>query len=248
MVKHIGHETSMTISIDGNKDLHDMCRIHPDGRGSYNEAIHAAEDIEKRYNVKLGSKMTIAPQNLPFLYVAIKHYLESGKTEINANTVYEDVWSIDDAKLFYQELKKIADYKIEHYPKAFVSLFDKRLFEPENPNELQTYCGGNGKMLACDPDGILYPCLRFMPSSVGKNRQSYVTCGTVDTGVDGPAIDELLKVNRRNYSDDECFYCPIAKGCGNCQALNWETYGTLYHRTKFHCIMHQARALANIYY
>lgn len=101
-----------------------------------------------------------------------------------------------------------------------MSLFDPRLFEPEDPNELQTYCGGNGKMLACDPDGILYPCLRFMPSSVGKNRESYVTCGTVDSGVDGAAIDELLKVNRRNYSDDECFYCPIGKGCGNCQALN----------------------------
>lgn len=91
MIRYIGGNTSMTISIDGNKELHDMCRVHPDGRGSYDEAIHAANEIESRYNIKLGSKMTIAPENLVFLNVALKHYLQTGSEEINANTVYEDV-------------------------------------------------------------------------------------------------------------------------------------------------------------
>lgn len=247
MLKHIGHLTSMTITIDGNKELHDMCRLHPDGRGSYDEAKAAADDIEQNYGLELGSKITIAPANLPFLGVAIKHYFSHGSQYINANCVYEDVWSVKDAKLFYEELKKIADYKLENYPEVYLSLFEESSFKPMSPNELQQYCGGNGKMICCAPDGRLYPCLRYTPTSVGK-KDEYLVVGTVETGIDLDAINELQKVNRRNSSDDECFYCPIGSGCGVCQALVWETYGTLYARTKFHCIMHKARALANVYY
>jgi hypothetical protein len=70
--------------------LHDSARIFPSGAGSYDLAIDAATDFEKRFNQDLGSKMTIAPNNIIFLYPAIKHYIESGKTSIFANCVYEE--------------------------------------------------------------------------------------------------------------------------------------------------------------
>ncbi len=47
LMKKIGRNTSFTVSIDGNKELHDSARVHPDGRGSYDEAIHAATEYEK---------------------------------------------------------------------------------------------------------------------------------------------------------------------------------------------------------
>lgn len=77
-------------------------------------------------------------------------------------------------------------------------------------------CGGTGLMLACDPDGKLYPCLRYMPSSVGRDRDDYVTMGTVETGIDREKLADMQKVTRRSQSTDECFYCPIAKGCAWC--------------------------------
>lgn len=40
--KHQTH-LSFSISIDGNKKLHDTCRIFPDGTGSYDLAIKAAK-------------------------------------------------------------------------------------------------------------------------------------------------------------------------------------------------------------
>ena len=36
--KHSTH-LSMSISIDGNKELHDSCRVLPDGSGSYDIAM-----------------------------------------------------------------------------------------------------------------------------------------------------------------------------------------------------------------
>ena len=90
LISKLGYRLSFTVSIDGNKELHDSARIFPNGRGSYDLAVGAAQDFEKRFNQDLGSKMTIAPSNIIFLYPAIKHYLDSGKRVIFANCVYEE--------------------------------------------------------------------------------------------------------------------------------------------------------------
>lgn len=248
LINKINNRLSFTVSIDGNKELHDSARIHPDGRGSYDEAIFAATDFEKRFNVDLGSKMTIAPSNIIFLYPALKHYMDNGKKRIHANCVYEDVWSLKDAQLYYKELKKVADYKLEHYPDVDLSLFDDNNYRRLDESENDTFCGGNGKMLACDPDGILYPCLRYMPTSTGRGRESYITCGDVENGIDYNKLKEMQKSTRRTYSDDECYYCPIGRGCGSCSAYAWEKFGTYDKKLKFHCQMYQAQALANVYY
>ena len=63
LFKFLNNTLSFTVSIDGNKELHDSARIHPDGRGSYDEAIRAANHYCDAHNISLGSKMTIAPSN-----------------------------------------------------------------------------------------------------------------------------------------------------------------------------------------
>lgn len=247
LMQRLGDRVSFTVSIDGNKDLHDSARLHHDGRGSYDEAIAAAEDFELKHKITLGSKMTIAPSNIIFLYPALKHYMDKGAEIIHANCVFEEGWTYEDAKLFYKELKRVADYKLEHYPEVYLSLFEEDNFVPIGDEDNQNWCGGTGKMLACDPEGNLYPCLRYMPSSLG-DKQKPLTCGDVFTGLDRSVGEELKKINRRSQSTDECYYCPIAKGCAWCSAYNYEVHGTVNKRATFICPMHKARALANVYY
>ena len=248
LINKIGNRLSFTVSIDGNKELHDSARLLPDGSGSYDKAIHAATDYEQRYNQVIGSKMTIAPANIIFTYPAIKHYLDNGKQTIFANCVYEEGWTNEHATILYEQLKKVADYKIEHYPDVYLSIFEEDFFMPMDEEDNQNWCGGTGSMLACDPDGILYPCLRYMPSSVGRDRESSVTCGDLDHGIDFVKLDVMGVVTRRSQSTDECFYCPIAKGCSWCSAYNWESQGSYNKRATYICPMHKARALANVYY
>lgn len=92
LLDRLGNKLSFTVSIDGNKELHDSARVHHDGvTGSYDEAVAAVNDAENnRYGRDLGSKMTIAPSNLMFLVPALKHYMNSGREIIYANTVYEE--------------------------------------------------------------------------------------------------------------------------------------------------------------
>ena len=113
-------------------------------------------------------------------------------------------------------------------------------------------CGGNGVMLSCDPDGWLFPCLRYMESSLGGDQEPY-SIGHVDIGIcqtecDKCRVDCLRKIDRRTQSTDECFYCPIAEGCSWCTAYNYQVFGTPDARATYICIMHKARALGNAYF
>ena len=107
-------------------------------------------------------------------------------------------------------------------------------------------------MISVDWKGDIYPCIRYMESSLGKNIEPIII-GNVNTGIMTDAkcrncIQKLKSVNRINQSTDECIDCPIAQGCSWCQAYNYQVYGDFEHRATFICIMHKARALANCYY
>ena len=244
---------SFSITIDGNKDLHDSCRIFPDGRPSYDLAVAGAKDwMNKGYY--MGSKITIAPGNITHVRDAIVHMTELGYDDINANCVYEEGWTLEHATELYNQMKQVADYMNEHdlIDKVFCSLYQETFFRPKEENDVQNWCGGTGAMLSCDPDGYLYPCIRYMESSLGCSRAP-LRIGDVNTGIaqteeHKQTIKCLDCITRKTQSTKECFYCPIAEGCSWCSAYNYQVHGTPDARATYICEMHKARALANAYY
>lgn len=251
--KNKGH-MSFSITIDGNKELHDSCRVFPDGvTGSYDLAVAAAQDWMSR-GYYMGSKITIAPGNLPYVYDAILHMVSLGYDEINANCVYEKGWTSEHAQEFYRQLKKIADYWNDNnlVDSHYLSLFGENFFKPKKEDDLENWCGGYSSMLAVDWRGNLYPCIRYVDTALG-NRRDPIIIGTVDEGLmqtecTQNCVDCMKQVTRRTKSTDECFYCPIAEGCSDCAAYNYEVFGTVNSRATFICEMHKARALANCYF
>lgn len=245
---------SLSVTIDGDKELHDSCRRFPDGRPSYDLAWAAAQDWIKRGGY-IGSKITIAPANLQFMNKAIIHFIENGYIDINANTVYEWGWNLQYAKEFYGKLIEIADYLIDNdlEEQIYLSLFGETIGQPDDPRNLQTWCGGVGNaMLAIDPDGNLYPCLRYMDSSLGTNQLPMIF-GTVWDGIGQINVHaNRMKcmgcITRRTEMCDECFYCPIGMGCAECAAYDYQVYGTPNHHCTYLCDMHTARCLANCYF
>lgn len=247
---------SFSVTVDGNKELHDACRVFHDGSPSYDLAIDAVTDWMGR-GYYMGSKITIAPENISFLFDAVKHMVELGYDEINANCVYEKGWTPVHATVLYDQMKRISDYFLdgnfdfEHH--MYCSLYNEKFFCPKDENDLQSWCGGVGNsMIACDPDGVIFPCIRYMESSLGGDQIPY-SIGDVDNGIayndcTKCRIKCMAKVDRRTQSTDECFYCPIAEGCSNCSAYDYQINGTPDSRATFICIMHKARALANAYF
>lgn len=226
------------------------------GTATNDIAVDAASDWMKRGN-HMGSKITIAPGNISFLYDAIKHMVDLGYDEINANCVYEKGWTPVHATVLYDQMKRISDYFLEQNfdfeRDFFCSLYNEDFFHPKDPDDLQSWCGGVGNsMIACDPQGRIFPCIRYMESSLNGEQEPY-SIGDVDNGIGCTEcykcrINCMAKIDRRTQSTDECFYCPIAAGCSNCSGYDYQVNGTPDSKATYICVMHKARALGNLYF
>lgn len=255
MDKHNGR-VQIGITVDGNKELHDSCRKFPNGEGSYDLAAAAFRAAKDRFK-QSGTKMTIARANLPYLFVACKDIITNfDLKELWGNCVFEEDWNVEDARLYYQQLKMLADWLIDtgRWKETSVSFFDDFIGHPLPENENQNYCGGAGDMLAFDVDGTCYPCLRYAPLSMPKELADKFIIGHCDTGLEATecqhdCVNCLNGVTRRSQSTDECWNCPIASGCAWCSAYNAEfSNGNVDKRCTNICIMHHARVLASRYF
>ena len=246
---------SFSISIDGNKELHDACRVDLDGAGTYDRAIAAVKHFREHFHGHMGSKMTLAPENIAFTAAATIGLIESGYNIIHLNCVYEEGWTYNHATVLYAQLKELANYMIDHdYHKThYISMFEHSWYRPKDETDNDNWCGGvDSLMISVDYKGDIFPCLRYMESSL-NDAQKPVIIGNVDHGIyqteeELKWKEELSGVTRRIQSTDECFNCPIAEGCAWCSAYNYEKFGTVRKRATFICPMHKATALANAYY
>lgn len=388
-IKKWMNHLSFNISIDGSKELHDACRVFPDGSGSYDKAMAGVRHYIDVLGGVMGSKMTLAPANVMYTFDAVKGLIEQGYTEINLNCVFEKGWTEEHAIILYEQLKKLADYILENNleDKVYIAMFEERFFHPKDKSDTQNWCwgagtpilttsgykpieelkigdevytadgsihpiintmshfanncvnittniskdlictenhklfttngikeikdiyierdiynerdliktfidgnfgytdlinltmaepqmvynitvdtnhsyiasglvssncGGNGSMISVDWKGDIYPCIRYMESSLGTDVEPIII-GNVNDGIMTNAkckacIQTLKSVNRINQSTEECIECPIAEGCAWCSAYNYQNAGDFFHRATYICIMHKARALANCYF
>lgn len=253
-IKKNSGRLSITITIDGDKSLHDSCRVFPDGSGSYDVVEKAIKKAQIQFGLKT-SKITLAPENIQYTFQAVKYLFEMGLTDLNANVVYEDVWDADrDAPILYDQLIQLADWMIESkmYEKGYCSIFDSTIGQPMLGTDNQNWCGGNGQMLAIGTDGRLFPCIRFMRYSLSNPELPEWEIGNVDRGIDKEEDNEYLKclscITRKSQSTDECFNCKVARGCAWCTGYNYDAFGTPDKRAIFDCWLHKARVLANYYY
>jgi radical SAM peptide maturase (CXXX-repeat target family) len=245
---------SLSVTVDGTKEVHDSCRRFLNGEPTYEIAHEAAMDWAKKTG-HFGSKITLAPGNVGKTFDCLMQMLEDGYHTIHINTVFEEGWTVDHARTMYYQLKKFTDeFLKEHNADDYeVSILrEENTGEPVDEADNKNWCGGTGAMLAVSPDGKLYPCLRYMPSSIGDDQPAYVI-GDVDNGIatrqcERDRINCMDCINRRSQSDDQCFYCPIGGQCSWCSAYNYQVNGTPDKRVKFSCDMHKARSMAVVYF
>jgi len=92
---------SLAITLDGDKKLHDTCRLFADGTGSYDIVEKAVKHYKKYYNSSLGTKLTISPENIEYLFPAVKNFIDLGFVNINLNCVFEKGWENTHATILY---------------------------------------------------------------------------------------------------------------------------------------------------
>ena len=253
-IKKNKEHLSFSISIDGNKKLHDSCRLDVDGNGTYDRAMKAAKHYMNELHLYMGSKITLAPENINYTSEAIIALMNEGYNEINFNCVFEEGWTIEHARIYYKELKKLADYVLNNdlEKTKYLSQFNSKIGHPLDEKDNNNWCGGDGKMIALDYKGDIFPCLRYMETSLDGQQEPYVI-GNIKDGIAKceshcNRCSTLENITRRSQSTDECFDCPIASMCAWCSAHNYQIYGTPNKRATFICNMYKSEVLANIYF
>ena len=115
---------SFSITIDGNKELHDSCRVFPNGKGSYDLAIAAARHFKSTFHRTLGTKMTVSPTNVYFIKDAIINLINENYSCIFINCCYEKGWDYSHAYILYNQLKQLANYLISNnLLNIYISMF-----------------------------------------------------------------------------------------------------------------------------
>lgn len=246
---------SLGISLDGNKELHDKCRVDLEGNGSYDRVIAAVRHHKEKFKQMPAIKMTFAAENLPYLNESYQYLISEGYKNLTGNCVFEDVWYENSATELYYQLKNLADYLIDNnlYKDIYVSFFNEDDCCPMDEEDNSNWCGGvHNCMFAIDNNGLIYHCIRFMDTSLQGEQKSLPIGDIVNGfGVMEEHIENLKmfqSVDRRSQSTDECFYCPIASGCAWCSGYNYQKTGTVNKRVTYICCMHKAKSLANVYY
>lgn len=244
---------SLSITVDGTKELHDKCRVFPTGAPSYDLAHSAAMDWMSR-GYDMGTKITLCPENVAYMNECLQAIIKDGHDEVMMNTVYEEGWSPDTCRIIYEQCKLFTEwFKDNCDPLNFYCSFLERIAcEPKSMFDNENWCGGVGSMLGIDPDGYMYPCIRYMESSIGDTQVPY-RIGDVYNGFfsredECNRRDCMICVTRRSQSSDECFYCPISTQCGWCSAYNYQINGTVDKRVTYSCDAHKARVLSTVYF
>lgn len=244
---------SCTITLDGNQELHDKCRVFPNGSGSYKYAEAAIIDQFKRGKEPSG-KFTISHENIDYLYDAALNLINLGYTYILGNEVYEDVWTDDDPSRYYKQLKRLADTFLEkeYYESIRFPLLEIGRFYRMEQLLYQNHCGGNGDMLDLSADGKMYPCYRYNRTAVGPNREP-LSIGDPYNGIESTEkekrlVAKLKTMTRLSCSTIECIECPIKTACGYCNGCNYCSTGDPGIKVSFNCLMTCASYIASYYY
>lgn len=249
-VKRFAPFLSLNVSIDGHKALHDAHRVDAAGNGSFDKAIkayHAAAGLGGKQ-----TKMTFVPSSFPQMSEAILFMLEQSPDFIAANYAYEPIYTPQDARVLYDQLKIVSDHLIATKRVIACSILDHNIGYPVAKEDDKNYCGGSGGMLAFDVEGKAYPCLRYCPISIGKEKAEKICIGDMQGIYNTPHTakirDYLDAITLSSQSTPECINCPVGVGCGWCSAYNYESTGDVNRRVTNICWAHKGRTLASCYY
>lgn len=242
---------SISITIDGCKELHDQCRVFKGtNEGSYDIAIQAALN-ELRNNHNGATKITIAPVNVKYVAKGLINMLSLGFIYININCIFEKGWQLSDAQELYNQMNIVSKYLIDNNlnNKVYIAFFDLDKYKPiDNEMAKHNWCGVSSKsMLAFDYKGDMYPCIRFMESSIGHGIDPFII-GNIDHGLckmpeEQRRYEQISSLTVENMSPQKCLDCPIGTGCAWCTGYCYQR-GDIEHKTLFNCQMHKAQALA----
>ena len=211
---HSFDNVQFNFSLDGIQVAHDINRLYPNNKGTYNDVINGLKLYQKIYNQEtVFVKAVLAPNNSQYLINTLQTMNEY-PFRFDYTIDKENHWTENDLINFKNNLYHAADYYIQHFDELpWTDLFIIHLqVYKEHRNHI---CAAVGQFsqLTIAPDLSLYTCSRFISSDLcigsietGLSNQNNIT---LLTNVTPKHISECLQCDTFQHSNCR-FMCPGA--------------------------------------
>lgn len=214
----------ISLSIDGDKETHELNRKCIIGNCEYDEILAIALKIkEKVKNVRI--RMTYTPKTAPLLFKNVKYMVELGFKEIvPIADFYSKDWTTDDFDIVECQFKKIKQYKIEN--KKEVYDFNELTSEFKKKG----ICSGGKEHYSVNVNGDIYPCMMV----VGDEKHRI---GNIFTGFDYDMINSIVCINNDRLQVEGCKDCNLFDYCDStrCLLVNYAINGNYYKPNLVNC-------------
>lgn len=215
---------TLGISLDGTPEVHNRNRCNSYGLVDFGYFL--------RNWPKQPVKMTFSAETVPHLADCLRHAHSLG-FEVRANLAYGVPWPESLLPEYAGQLTEMVAWYLENPEVPPASLFTSRL---ERIGQMAVggrhamkwcSCGDNGVCYA--PDGKLYPCQVFMPSSLGYDASAELS-----------ALDYK---DVASFHDPACGDCPLEPSCATCPAHCYKATRTLNIRPRDLCAYRKVEIL-----
>ncbi len=231
---------SLGVSVDGCPEIHNSNRSN------------SMDEILKGWNwyqqyCSLGdthpvTKSTCNKESIPYLYESVKFLHEILQLSyINMNFIFEEMNLTEiDYQILNDQLGKITEYILNHHNDLYFSMLDKGFTigkKMDNPEG--SWCG-SGSMPCLALDGKIYPCFRFLPTTMGDEKYDF-NVGDIWNGINKEKFIEIQENNKRKVvSKPECLNCNIETTCSWCIGGAYSQNGKFWRGTS-NCRINQIR-------
>lgn len=219
------------VSIDGCKELHDMCRIYnPELTGGIRKGTY--DDIKANWEWYKSifpidatcTKSTLAKQSTPYLYESLKAlYEDFGITHINQNYVMEDTClTYSDYVLFDSQMRKCVEYVLAHCDDMYWGMISKSFADHCLSQGDEWSCKGHcgsGTMPCLGINGNIYPCFRWAPHTQRKDNPEPIIVGNIKDGMYNKAgFNTVREMSTRDActKEQKCRQCIYESACSYC--------------------------------
>ncbi len=234
------HELMVLLSIDGIEHVHDRHRVTPDGKGSFRRIMEKIPML-KRTQGWLGSRMTVLPDSVDFLFDGVRVLADAGINQFILGLAHSDDWTIENIEILRRRMLEVAEFarrRAEDGDPIRVSVLEHDLKEADaGEKDIKWGCYAGKNSVAVSTDGWLYPCSRFEAITEHESDSEFVL-GHVDSGFRGNSNREIF-IDLEKKLENRCGGCSMKVSChGGCPALNHEATGDMAVQPSSECLLH----------
>jgi uncharacterized protein len=213
----------VSVSIDGDKKNHNKYRVYINGRGSYDEVIKFAKELQKDTDIRV--RATITTETLPNMSKTVISLIKEGFKEIiPALDMFDQRWKDVEEEIVFREFRKIKKHINENdVGDVFVGWVTKSVLKPKG------YCTGGVKSFHILPNGDIYPCTLV----VGEEKW---IIGKTSEGLDYQKINQIQEYNSKITTS--CSGCNFYKYCNSsrCKLINKRITGDFFKASAITCL------------